>query len=288
MHADDDGSVQPVPFYAASYQAPPRRGSRARALVILFLSAQLTPNGLRADGAQAQQSRAAVSVSVIYELPLDKNPRWGLESRWQPFGDPWFIKVRLLRYLPRSDQRPWHPDFTYSFGYEDWRPDTWSLYYSNHTPTRLWPDRGAGEHRFNIMQGEWTVLRRFALPADAGDKLRETVAVDAVCKAGLAWVPRYTRSTAATLGHDKQFLLLGCRFDHRSGVYAELTGFHYLHGRHQQRWDPDYAWEFGIAHGSFGLKYSNHTGSRFPWRERVPSEGGWRDGKVSLEWAWRW
>ncbi|MFM6993696.1 MAG: hypothetical protein ACKOWO_01115, partial [Sediminibacterium sp.] len=77
--------------------------------------------------------------------------------RWTPVaGDYWFAQATLLRYLRPSLKRPWNPEFTYGFGYDDWHPSTWSFTYANYTGNRLDPDRARGEHRWNFERGTWT------------------------------------------------------------------------------------------------------------------------------------
>jgi hypothetical protein len=59
-----------------------------------------------------------------------KSPTLQFGLKYVPLTS-WFLNVNFFRYLSPESQKPWNPDFTYSFGYDDWHPYTFSLQYSN-------------------------------------------------------------------------------------------------------------------------------------------------------------
>jgi hypothetical protein len=48
-----------------------------------------------------------------------------------------YFNFTLIGYLRRSQQQPWDPDFTWGFGYFDWRPGTISVQYNNYSGNRF-------------------------------------------------------------------------------------------------------------------------------------------------------
>lgn len=72
----------------------------------------------------------------------------------------WFAQAAVYAYPDRSQQQPWDPDFTYGFGYEDWRPGTVSIRYANYSGNRF-PGRsvapGEGAFRSGSVTISWKV-----------------------------------------------------------------------------------------------------------------------------------
>lgn len=74
----------------------------------------------------------------------------------------WYADLALHAYPDRGQQQPWDPDFTYGFGYFDWRPGTVSVKYNNYSGNRFpGRTRGPGEGTFRsgsislTWSGEW-------------------------------------------------------------------------------------------------------------------------------------
>ena len=55
--------------------------------------------------------------------------------KFTPLGY-WFAETILFYYTEQEEQGEWEPDFFYRFGYEDWRPYTFNLLYSNYRGNR--------------------------------------------------------------------------------------------------------------------------------------------------------
>jgi hypothetical protein len=212
--------------------------------------------------------------------------------RWQPVrASGWFAQLTLYRYLRPDRQQPWHPDFSYAFGYDDWHPGSWSLFYANYTGTRLQPDAAAGEHRFNFPEGQWTLAYRYALPERLHPLLLVGDGDQANCNAAVHLVPRYVDNTDGRLRRLKKSFSAGCRYARASGWYLEAAVFAYPQGGQQQPWDPDFTYGFGWQNagpGTLSLKYNNYSGNRFPGRARGPGEGTLRRGSVGLSWMTQW
>lgn len=64
------------------------------------------------------------------------------------FENGWYFDFNLLAYPESRQKQPWDPDFTYGFGYFDWRPGTVSIQYSNYSGNRYpWNSRAPGMGR---------------------------------------------------------------------------------------------------------------------------------------------
>ncbi|WP_460890807.1 hypothetical protein, partial [Ramlibacter alkalitolerans] len=249
---------------------------------------------------------AALTLRLALDVPLRRGGKAGAgrgvqgsttassptlqaQVRWQPLRDTWwFAQLTAYRYLRGDRQQPWHPDFSYAFGYDDWHPGSWSLFYANYTGTRWHPDAAAGEHRFNFPEGQWTLARRFALPARLEPALLVGDGDQANCSAGAHLMPRFARNEGG-VGRRKKSVSLGCRYTRPQGWYAEAVVFAYPQGGQQQPWDPDFTYGFGYT-GQRGLsvQYNNYSGNRFPGRARAPGEGRLRSGSLSVSWSTPW
>jgi hypothetical protein len=219
------------------------------------------------------------------------SPTLQAHLRWTPLADAyWFAQLVLFRYLRGDRQQPWHPDFSYAFGWDDPRPDTWSLYYANYTGTRLQPD--AGEGRFHFAQGQWTLRYNATLPQAARDWLLVGDGDSAACNVALNVTPRYVDYRDGSLRPFRKSVSAGCRYTRPEGWWAELALYGYPDGSQQQPWDPDFTYGFGyqvpLPPGMLSVKYNNYSGNRFPGRTRGPGEGDFRSGSITLSWQWAW
>jgi len=271
-------SVDPV-YLPAGPDAQPAAPSVPPALTLqLSLDVPLRRGGTATLGRGVQGSTAA-------------SPTLQAQLRWLPVpGSWWFVQATFYRYLRGDRQQPWHPDFSYAFGYDDWRPGTWSLFHANYTGTRLHPGGAAGEHRFNFPEGQWTLAYRFALPAPLEPALLVGDGDQAGCSAHAHLMPRFARFEGGT-GSGKASLSLACRYTRPEGWWVEAAVFAYPRQTQQQPWDPDHTYGFGYADagaGNFTVKYNNYSGNRFPGRARAPGEGSLRSGSVAFSWSMGW
>lgn len=267
-----------------------------------------TPHGPnRPMAAQDGADRAGLSLRLTFNLPLQSlsgvagrgvqgsppgSPTAQAQLRWTPWpGRAWFFQASVLRYLNASRQQAWEPDFTYAFGYEDWRPGTFMAVYSNESGNRFNPDAAGGGRRFNFNRGVWSVGYKFALPGVLEPMLLRGDGDASVCSARLLLTPRYVEAATGAEARNKTAAALGCRYTHTAGWFAHLTTFAYPRSGQQQPWDPDFTYGFGLAGGMlepFTLEYGNYSGNRFPGRDRSPGQGSWRNGSVSLSWGTGW
>lgn len=208
----------------------------------------------------------------------------------------WFGNITFYRYLIGDRQRPWNPDFTYSFGYDDWHPNTFTLIYGNYGGNRLSPERGRliegqREERTRFSQGLWSLGYKFAMP----DLLKPVLLFDDThqlgCIAGANFTRRYTDLKTLSIRSAKKTLSLGCRYSTPSNLYINVTAFYYPDRTQQQPWDPDFTYGFGYFDyrpGTVTVQYNNYSGNRYPSHDLSPNQGRFRNGSISISWSTAW
>ncbi len=66
-----------------------------------------------------------------------------------------FLGVTYLRTLNNFHNEYYQPDFYYTFGYSDWKDNTFDFYYANYADNHLFQKEG--KDRFNFNKGTWTL-----------------------------------------------------------------------------------------------------------------------------------
>lgn len=170
----------------------------------------------------------------------------------------------------------YQPDFSYSFGYSDWHPDTWSLIYANYADNKF--DPIADQDRFNTNEGTWELkyktkldkkynvsgalqyvpkLKQGKLAFTASRMLENDILLSSNLKFYL-----YTNQQQLTLSGKtflyKKFFVSGSIY-----LYSDLNK--------QTDLEPDYAYSFGwVDTKKWGVSvvFSNYyTPTRWGWRE---------------------
>ena len=118
------------------------------------------PDFLQSLVAITEKSRLGcnISASVIpeyFDLKSLENRKWkkklGLGCKYTISG-PWYINATAFYYPDSEQQQPWDPDFTYGFGYFDWRPGTITIQYNNYSGNRF-PGRERGRNTGRFIDG---------------------------------------------------------------------------------------------------------------------------------------
>ncbi|TAE26772.1 MAG: hypothetical protein EAZ92_10385 [Candidatus Kapaibacterium sp.] len=213
----------------------------------------------------------------------------GLSLSYKPISY-WFVSVSVMRYFFPSQKQSWNPDFTYSFGYNDWHPYTFSFVYSNHQGNRLFPSIASGEVVTRFWEGNFSLGWKFP-----SAKLIEHLCV--VHPSGgighslhLNIHPQYRIQGAKhdELGYWKTALSFSTKYTIYEQIYANFTVFWYpIHGQ-QQPWDPDFTYGIGFFDWhpyTLSVQYNNHVGGRFPWNPSNAKLKGLLDGTLSLSWS---
>ncbi len=202
----------------------------------------------------------------------------------------WFGSATFYAY-PSDSQASWEPDFTYSFGYDDWHPYTLSLVYSNYGGNRLHPDSSKGEKVTHFNQGTVSLGWKFPLPQPLEEIFMVHPSGHIDCGVNYNVTPEYTVADSSHTRHWKQSASLNCRYRIYGWWYVNATVYYYPWRDQQQPWDPDFTYGFGYFDwhpGTFSIQYNNYSGNRFPWRRSSPNTGTFRDGSVMISWSWSW
>lgn len=257
--------------------APPKEQAEAQSPFRLRLAFDY-PLRTTATGELGAGTQGGPAVSPTLQAELRANPT-----------TYWFGGITFYRYLYGERQQAWNPDFTYTFGYDDWHPYTVSLVYGNYSGNRINPGPREAHSRFG--QGTWSLGYKFPMPQvlDPIFKLDETHEVN--CNANANLTPRYTALRTTEIQKYKRTLSLGCRYSLPNNLYANLTLIYYPDRSQQQPWDPDFTYGFGYFDwrpGTITVQYNNYSGNRFPWQDSNSGQGGFRRGSISISWSHSW
>lgn len=223
-------------------------------------------------------TQGAPSVSPTLQAELRINP-----------ATYWFAGITFYRYLYEDRQQPWNPDFTYTFGYDDWHPNTFSLTYGNYSGNRL--DPGPRETHSRFRQGTWSFGYKFRLPETLDRIFKADEKHQIGCNINGNITPRYSDLSTSSMKKYKRSVSLGCRYTLPSNLYANVTAFYYPERSQQQPWDPDFTYGFGYFDwrpGTITVQYNNYSGNRYPWRDSDSGQGGFRRGSISISWSRSW
>ncbi|WP_200551968.1 hypothetical protein [Kosakonia sp. LAM2021] len=208
------------------------------------------------------------------------NQTLNLSLQYSPYSF-WFANV--ITRLPVRDTSRYTTDFRYSFGYDDWHPNTVSLVYSNYGDNHFWTT-GSKRHTY-FEQGAFTLAYKFSLPKPIENKLLINKGDALTCQLGYSWVPRYYDAQSDSVKANKNVMLGGCGYTFKQHFFVRATAFWFPDSSQQQPWNGDYSYSFGYATyapGSFSIQYSNYAGTRFPGHKS--GNARFREGTVSLIW----
>ncbi|WP_028115290.1 hypothetical protein [Ferrimonas senticii] len=206
--------------------------------------------------------------------------------KYNPIGN-WFATVTLTHYLDGALQQPWEPDYTYVFGYNDWRPYTLSLVYANYGGNRFSPESGQRSTYFN--RGTWSLGWKFPVAKEWINwaSLFDDAALG--CQLDYNFTPEYFDSASSQYKKGQQSVQLGCKYTITGNWYINWALFYYPQKSQKQPWSPDFTYGFGYFDwrpGTFTLQYNNYSGNRFPWNPDSPGTGRFKDGALMLAWSW--
>jgi len=140
---------------------------------------------------------------------------------------PWerlFATVSVFAYPNPEDQQAWMPDFTYEFGYTDWRPYTfyftYASYNSNRYPWRVEKLKEISSPLEGVLTSGW----RYEWLPQVGAKRHSPWWVGGSIAAHL--VPMYFNYDG-TAGYNQLSASWGTTISHRSHLFAELRFYVY-------------------------------------------------------------
>jgi len=209
----------------------------------------------------------------------------------------WFFSTTFYGYLDFESRdlwcpdcrAPWDPDFSYTFGYDDWHPYTFSLVYSNYGGNRLKPNKDKGERFTKFREGTFSLGWKYKLPKYIEQlfKVHPTGGIGISINYNLT--PLYMDLASLSMKKRKKTLSLSLKYTIYKWWYANITLYYYPDPEQKQPWDPDYTYGFGYFDwhpGTISIQYNNYSGNRYPWNKPSPDTGRFKDGRISIMWSW--
>ena len=245
-------------------------------------------SGNFAVGVPLDMSRTEVLDGDGFRGRTGNTPTFKATVKYNPIGS-WFAAGTYYYYKDRDLQQDWNPDFSYVFGYDDWRPYTFSLVYSNYGGNRINPDRDVGEELTEFNEGTISLGWKFPLPKAIAKPFIVSDDAGIGCIVGYNASPSYFDLATSTNRRWKQSASLGCKYVIKGNWYVNWTAYYYPKSYQQQPWDPDFTYGFGYFDwrpGTLSLQYNNYSGNRYFGRKRGENTGRFMDGEISLSWSW--
>ena len=217
--------------------------------------------------------------------PSNNNMTTTLSLKYTILGN-WFVSGTLYYYWDADQQQPWNPDFTYVFGYSDWRPYTFSLMYANYGGNRFKATDEQPVTNFN--QGTWSLGWKFPVVDPVKSWLTFTDEGAIGCQIDFNYTPEYfdLATTSYMTGH--KTLSLGCKYSIFGNWYVNGTAFYYFDSSQKQPWNPDYTYGFGYFDwrpGTITIQYNNYSGNRWNSSDRADGTGRFKDGSITLAYS---
>ena len=199
-----------------------------------------------------------------------------------------FLGTTLMKDINSYTNPYYQPDFSYSFGYFDWHPDTWGFSYSNYANNKFTPLNS--KERFNFDQGTWEVNYKTKIKdTNIKGTLKHTPSSNDTKFDLMANRTIFKKiSLTGTWSHyfryrQERFTLTAKRFLYKK-FFAQGSVYLYSDLDKQTSLEPDYAYTFGWRDTRPfypTITYSNYyTPTRWGWRDQKgPS---FRDGSLSV------
>lgn len=249
-------------------------------------------------------SEASFSTALTYSVPLERsaitlptsretsetremlNHRALLSMQYSPLSN-FFANTTVN--VPLQEVNKYATRFSYSFGYDDWRPNTFSFIYSNYAEdNHFFPQKGKQITEFET--GAFTGAYKFELPEGIEKHLLINKDDNIGCQVGYTYSYRYYDSVSDATKRHKNVLLASCGYTLKGRYFLRFSSFYYPEKAQQQPWNSDYTYSFGYISGykpgAISIRYDNYSGTRYPWKSN--STANFRSGTVSISWTLPW
>lgn len=198
----------------------------------------------------------------------------------------WYVGGSFNFYQNPDLQRPWNPDFTYCFGFNDWHAYTISLTYCNYGGNRLNPEEGQKHTRFDT--GGWSLGYKFPAPESIQNLLLIDPDGSIGCNVGYSYVRTFTDAATNEEMKNKHKLAFGCKYTIWNNWYWNFAINYYPIKSQQQPWDADFTYGIGYFDwrpGTLSFQYNNYSGNRWNSSERAEGTGKFRNGTFSVSYS---
>lgn len=196
--------------------------------------------------------------------------------RYQPLGY-WFGMANFIYYLQPKRRADWEPNFTYSFGYDDWHPYTLSLVYSNYQNNNIIPNKRLGKKITDLEQGVLSLGWKFKIPEPIEQLFMVDESSNIGCKVDYNVNPSYLDVKSNSYREWKHWLSLNCKYNIWNGFYIEASSAYYPDKSQMQPWDRNFSYNFG---------YVDPSGITIQYRKNNNSSK-LTDGSLFVDWAWK-
>ena len=230
-------------------------------------TAPLTRDGLKSNG--EPNVNGSINASIKYN-PLTY----------------WFVNASFYKYWNENLKSPWSPDFSYTFGYNDWHPWTLSLVYSNYGGNRFSPIDS--ETVTSFWEGTFALGWNIECPTFIKELSAITESSDIGLKLNYNVTPKYFDLKSLEKKSWNQSLSMNIKYSIYKNLYSNINLFYYIDSEKQQPWNPDFTYGFGYFDwhiGTISIQYNNYSGNRYPWR-RDKTVTMISSGSIMISWSW--
>lgn len=246
-------------------------------------------------------SESSFSTALTYNVPLERtvttiptgeessetqerlNHRGLLSLQYSPLS---YLFANTTLGVPLNEANKYSTNFSYSFGYDDWHPGTYSFIYSNYSQDNHFFTQ-SGKSVTTFESGAFTGAYKFRLPEKIEKKLLINKDDNIGCQVGYTYAYRYFDNESNSTKKNKNTLLASCGYTLKGHYFVRFSGFYYPDKSQQQPWNSDYTYSFGYVSsyqpGAISVHYDNYSGTRYPWRGNPTAN--FRSGTVSISWT---
>lgn len=195
-----------------------------------------------------------------------------------------FFELSLFAYPVPKAREDWTPDFTYRFGWYDWKPYHFYLVHSGWAGTRYPWNTTETEPIAHPLDGITTGGWNYQWPLSwrEGIGLPQKLWFGGSLSAGYA-------ATYALLDGTRKWHHLTLSTHHlltfNEHWFAEFSAHFYPIPGQQMPWDPDFTYAFGYMDWrpwSLTVRWNNYAGNRWPGRD-LEGNGGFLHGALVVD-----
>lgn len=215
------------------------------------------------------------------------------------------LNTTFYKNFNKEAIQPWTSDFTYSLGWYNWRPGTFSFGYENYENNK-YDDKLTylGE---KFLRGSFFISYQFVhhpLRIFFHKKIQPKMTffnklkIDSTSRLGFSYFVRYAPTyrdinqlVKGGIFSGKPTVGLSSRYTIARGIYIEGALNFYMNQKQKQPWDPDFTYGLGYFdwrpfRASF--TYGSYVINRFPWNKTEYQHFGFLDGNFKFVFNYSW
>ena len=221
--------------------------------------------------------RNAVRLNVVFNIWKDLK-----------FKSTAFIDINKPEIAP-----PWISNLFYQIGFYRWQHKRFSFGYENYQPN-TWSNIPSA-FGTNLRRGFFFTKYNYHIAKPKRKQYYRPLFWDETSKIiinpGIRFHAEYQNNLNEFGGYAKPILEMAIRYVIIKNIYVETTLFYYPWEHQKLVWEPDYSYGFGIFdYQAFkvNITYGNWVANRFPWNTKELDYYGFMNGElvISLNYAW--